>query len=59
MLCKDYQGTHDLGQVTPENSISGTILGNDQILCGSVASTNYIITPMKDSTLPSVMELPK
>ena len=28
------------------------ILGNDQILCGNVASTYYVVTPMKDSTHP-------
>ena len=28
-------------------SISGSIIGNDQILCGNVTSTNYAVTPMK------------
>ena len=30
--------------------VSGTVLGNDQILCGNVASTYYLVTPMKDPT---------
>ena len=35
-------------------SISEQILVNDQILCGNVASTNNVITPMKDSTHPEI-----
>lgn len=30
--------------------VVGTILGNDQIQCGNVASTFYLVTPMKDAT---------
>jgi hypothetical protein len=33
------QDSFDLRPATPGSSISGTILGNDQILCGNVAST--------------------
>jgi hypothetical protein len=33
-------------------SISGTLIGNDQILCGNVASTYYFVTPIKDSVHP-------
>jgi hypothetical protein len=32
--------------------IAGSILGNNQILCGNVVSTYYVLTPMKDSTHP-------
>jgi hypothetical protein len=32
--------------------VTGTIIGNDQIVCGNVASTWYQVTPMKDSTHP-------
>ena len=28
------------------------VVGNDQILCGNVASTYYVVTPMKDATHP-------
>lgn len=32
--------------------ISGSVIPNDQILCGRVASTQWIVTPMKDSVTP-------
>jgi hypothetical protein len=38
------QDSFDLRPATPGGSISGSILGNDHILCGNVASTNYVIT---------------
>jgi hypothetical protein len=39
------QDSFDLRPRTPGASISGTVLGNDQILCGNVASTYYVVTP--------------
>jgi hypothetical protein len=33
------QDSFDLRPSTPGSSISGTIIGNDQILCGNVSST--------------------
>jgi hypothetical protein len=33
----------------PPLTISGSILGNDQILCGNIASRYYVVKPMKDS----------
>ena len=32
--------------------ISGSVIGNDQIFCGNVQSTFYLVTPMKDATRP-------
>lgn len=29
-----------------------SVIGNDQILCGNVLSTFYLVTPMKDATRP-------
>jgi hypothetical protein len=46
------QDSFDLHPATVGGSISASVLGNDQILCGGIASTNYLITPMKDSTHP-------
>ena len=46
------QDSFDLRPATPGSSISGTIIGNDQILCGNVASTYYLVTPMKNSVHP-------
>jgi hypothetical protein len=37
---------------TPGAFISSSILGNNQILCGNIASTNYIVAPMNNSTHP-------
>src|SRR5215472_16947477 len=30
------------------------LIGNDQILCGNVLSTFYLVTPMKDATRPAI-----
>ena len=38
------QDTFDLRPATPGATITGTIIGNDQILCGNVASTFYLVT---------------
>jgi hypothetical protein len=46
------QDAFDLRPATPGGSISASVIGNDQILCGNVASTFYLVTPMKDSTHP-------
>jgi hypothetical protein len=46
------QDSFDLRPATPGGSITGSILGNDQILCGNVASTFYLVRPMKDNTHP-------
>lgn len=46
------QDSFDLRPPSPGSSISATVIGNDQILCGNVKSTYYQITPMKDSTHP-------
>ena len=35
-----------------------TIICNDQILCGNLASTYYVVTPMKDSPLRCAMANP-
>lgn len=46
------QDSFDLRPSSPGSSISGTVIGNDQILCGDVKSTSYLVTPMKDSAHP-------
>jgi hypothetical protein len=46
------QHSLDLHPTTPGSSISGTVLGNDQILCGNVKSSHYIVTPMNDLVYP-------
>ena len=38
------QDTFELRPATPGATITGTIIGNDQILCGNVASTFYLVT---------------
>lgn len=32
--------------------VSGSVMANDQILCGNVVSTRWNVTPMKDATTP-------
>lgn len=46
------QDSFDLRPATPGSTISGTVIGNDQITCGGIASTYYVVTPMKDATHP-------
>jgi hypothetical protein len=46
------QDSFDLRPSSPGGSISGNVIGNDQILCGNIASTFYLVTPMKDATRP-------
>jgi len=38
------EDSFDLRPATPGGSISGTVVGNDQILCGNIASTYYTVT---------------
>lgn len=42
----------DLKPNQSDGSIMGQVLGNDQILCGNVASTYYTVTAMKDAETP-------
>jgi len=44
------QDSFDLGPPTAGAAISGTVIGNDQILCGNVAPPHNTVTPMKDAT---------
>jgi hypothetical protein len=46
------QDSFDLRPGSLNGLISGSVLGNDQILCGNVQSTFYLVTPMKDATRP-------
>jgi hypothetical protein len=46
------QDAFDLYPVTPGSAIVGSILGNDQMTCGNVISTYYVVTPMKDASHP-------
>src|SRR5450755_2284331 len=46
------QDSFDLRPGGLNQPISGNVLGNDQILCGNIASTYYLLTPMKDATRP-------
>jgi hypothetical protein len=48
------QGAFDLRPSPAGTPISGSVLGNDQILCGNVASTYYVLTPMKAPRTPGV-----
>lgn len=42
----------DMHPNQPDGSIVGQVLANDQLLCGNVASTYYMVTPMKDDGTP-------
>jgi len=42
------QDSFDIRPVSLNGPISGSVIGNDQILCGNVLSTFYLVTPMKD-----------
>lgn len=42
----------DMKPTQVDGTILGQILGNDQIMCGNVASTFYVVTPMKDAATP-------
>lgn len=46
------QDSFDIRPITPGSAIVGTIIGNDQITCGNVVSTYYVVTPMKDASHP-------
>ena len=46
------QDSSDIHPTLTTGLVTGTIIGNDQILCGNVASTWYQVTPMKDSSHP-------
>ena len=46
------QFTFDLHPSATTGVITGTVIGNDQILCGNVASTEWIITPMFGQNQP-------
>jgi hypothetical protein len=46
------QDSFDLRPITPGSAIIGSILGNDQITCGNVISTYYVLTVMKDASHP-------
>jgi hypothetical protein len=41
------QDSFDIHPTVNTGLVTGTIIGNDQILCGNVASTWYQVTPMK------------
>jgi hypothetical protein len=40
------QDSFDIHPTLNTGLVTGTIIGNDQILCGNVASTWYQVTPM-------------
>jgi hypothetical protein len=46
------QDSFDIHPTLTTGLVAGSIIGNDQILCGNVASTWYQVTPMKDSSHP-------
>ena len=46
------QDSFDLHPATPGSAIVGQIVGNDQITCGNVVSSYYVLTPMKDASHP-------
>jgi hypothetical protein len=46
------QDSFDLHPSTPGSAIVGQIVGNDQITCGNVVSSYYVLTPMKDASHP-------
>lgn len=46
------QDSFDLRPATPGSAIVGNILGNDQMSCGNILSTYYLVTPMKDASHP-------
>ena len=46
------QDSFDIHPTLSTGLVTGSIIGNDQILCGNVASTWYQVTPMKDSSHP-------
>ena len=46
------QDSFNLYPSTPGSAIVGSIIGNDQLTCGNVISTYYIVTPMKDASHP-------
>jgi hypothetical protein len=46
------QTAFDMHPTQSDGSILGQVLGNDQILCGNVASTYYQVTAMKDAATP-------
>lgn len=35
-----------------DGTIRGQVIANDQILCGNIQSTYYVVTPMKNATTP-------
>ena len=44
------QDSFDLRPGSVNGPISGSVLGNDQIFCGNIHSTFYLVTSMKDAT---------
>ena len=51
------QDSFDVRPVSLNGPISGSVIGNDQILCGNVLSTFYLVTPLKDATRTAPQEL--
>ena len=46
------QDAFDLYPATPGSAVIGSILGNDQMTCGNVVSTYYVVSVMKDASHP-------
>lgn len=46
------QDSFDIHPTLNTGLVTGTLIGNDQILCGNIASTWCQVTPMKDSSHP-------
>ena len=46
------QDSFDIHPTSLNGPINGSVVGNDQIYCGNILSTYYVITPMKDATRP-------
>lgn len=42
----------DIKPTQIDGTILGQVVANDQILCGNIASTFYVVTPMKDQSTP-------
>lgn len=42
----------DIKPTQVNGTILGQVIANDQILCGNIKSTYYVVTPMKDASTP-------